>query len=151
MPQDVLLSAENLSKKRSRNIRRASAQGVADILREVVAAPASAQLRPGEFWAVRDVSFDLARGESLVLACSALRESYRERLTVDAAHQRWVYLQASPELIARRMRERQGHFMAPTLLASQLALLEPPPQALVVDASRPLEEVVASIRAGLGR
>ena len=67
MPQDVLLSAENLSKKRSRNIRRASAQGVADILREVVAAPACAQLRPGEFWAVRDISFDLARGESLAV------------------------------------------------------------------------------------
>jgi lipopolysaccharide transport system ATP-binding protein len=67
VPQDVLLSARNLSKKRSRSIRKASAQGVADILREAVGAYPDAGLRAGEFWAFRDVSFELRRGESLAV------------------------------------------------------------------------------------
>jgi gluconokinase len=96
------------------------------------------------------ISEALQRGERLVMACSALRHAYRERLTVEPAQQRWVYLAASRELIARRMRERPGHFMPPALLDSQLAILEAPEGALVVDATPSPAEVVASIRAGLG-
>src|SRR5688572_4261923 len=52
---------------------------------------------------LREVITDfLARGENLVLACSALRAAYRERLTVDPARQRWVSLQLSPELLQQR-------------------------------------------------
>ena len=92
----------------------------------------------------------LARGEDVVLACSALRAAYRERLTVDPARQRWVYLQLSPELLQQRLGRRQGHYMPVSLLASQLATLELPADALTVDATPPPEGVVASIRAGLG-
>lgn len=92
----------------------------------------------------------LARGEHLVLACSALRESYREALTVDPSRQRWVYLRLPPAHLRRRMRQRRGHYMPPSLLDSQLETLEPPRDALVVDAAPPPERVVAAIRAGLG-
>lgn len=91
----------------------------------------------------------LARGEDVVLACSALRHAYRERLTVDAARQRWVYLQLPPELLQQRLLQRKGHYMPVSLLASQLATLELPADALTVDATPPPEAVVASIRAGL--
>jgi gluconokinase len=96
------------------------------------------------------ISGALPRGESLVLACSALRGAYRERLSVDPARERWVFLQAPRELIAQRLGTRVGHFIQPSLLDSQLATLEVPADALTVDATRPPEEVVAAIRAGLG-
>lgn len=92
----------------------------------------------------------LARGEDVVLACSALRKAYRERLTVDPSRQRWVYLQVPSEVLQQRLLQRKGHYMPVTLLASQLATLELPEDALTVDASPSPEAVVASIRAGLG-
>lgn len=92
----------------------------------------------------------LEAGEDLVLACSALKGAYRERLTVDAARQRWVYLHASPELIAARLKARRGHYMPPTLLDSQLVALEVPEDALSVDVSEEPDTVVASILRGLG-
>lgn len=92
----------------------------------------------------------LESDEGLVLACSALRESYRERLTVDAAHQRWVYLRASRELLAQRLARREGHYMPASLLDTQLAALEPPRDALAVDASEAPDGVVARILQGLG-
>jgi ABC-type polysaccharide/polyol phosphate transport system ATPase subunit len=66
-PQDVILRVEALSKKRSRSIRKAAAQGLGDILREATAAAPSPALRPGEFWALRDVTVELRRGESLAV------------------------------------------------------------------------------------
>ncbi|QRK12119.1 gluconokinase [Archangium violaceum] len=90
-------------------------------------------------------------GEDLVLACSALKGTYRERLTVDAARQRWVYLYASPELLAERLTRRSGHYMSPTLLGSQLATLEVPRDALAVDVSTAEPDtVVARILRELG-
>lgn len=92
----------------------------------------------------------LESGEELVLACSALKRSYRERLRVEPARQRWVYLRAPRELIARRLSERRGHYMSPALLDSQLATLEAPEDALTVDASGDLDTVVATVLQGLG-
>jgi len=85
----------------------------------------------------------LAAGEDLVLACSALKHTYRERLTVDAVRQRWVYLQASRELIAERLKARRGHYMPAAMLDSQLAALEVPEDALRVDASADPDTMVA--------
>ncbi|MFY0526265.1 gluconokinase [Archangium gephyra] len=85
----------------------------------------------------------LAAGEDLVLACSALKRTYRERLTVDAALQRWVYLQAPRELIAERLKARRGHYMPAAMLDSQLAALEVPEDALRVDASADPDTMVA--------
>jgi len=86
----------------------------------------------------------------LVLACSALRRAYRERLVVDPARVKLVYLRGSHELIARRLAERRGHFMPPDLLASQYLTLEAPEDALAVDVEGTPEAVVRAIRSGLG-
>lgn len=91
----------------------------------------------------------LRRGESAVLACSALKEVYRERLRVDASV-RFVYLYATPELIRRRLEERSGHFFPERLLASQLETLEEPASALRVDVSETPDAVVRRIVEGLG-
>jgi len=63
-----------------------------------------------------------------VVACSALKRSYRDALRARAPGARFVHLVADPDVLASRMaarRERDGHFMAPGMLASQLADLEP--------------------------
>lgn len=92
----------------------------------------------------------LARGENAVLACSALKRSYRQFLTVDPAQVRWVYLWAPREVIASRLAARTGHFMPLTLLGSQLETLETPEDALQVDVTPSPDEVVAAIRTRLG-
>ncbi|MFL5347874.1 MAG: gluconokinase [Hyalangium sp.] len=92
----------------------------------------------------------LARGEDTVLACSALKQSYRVMLTVDPARQRWVFLWAPPAVIAERLAKRVGHFMPLSLLDSQLVTLEVPADALQVDVTPEPDEVVATLRAKLG-
>jgi gluconokinase len=92
----------------------------------------------------------LARGEDVVLACSALKRSYRQLLTVDPARVRWVYLWAPREVIADRLARRTGHFMPLALLGSQLEALEAPEDASRVDVTPGVDEVVATIRARLG-
>ncbi|MGZ3424711.1 MAG: gluconokinase [Polyangiales bacterium] len=87
----------------------------------------------------------LARDQDVVLACSALKESYRRQLAHDDPRVRFVMLDAPAEAIARRLASRKGHFAGPELLASQLATLEKPADALIVDATQPLDDVVARI------
>lgn len=86
-----------------------------------------------------------------VFACSALRRSYRDVLIGELSAVRFVYLKASPELLAKRLSERQGHFMKPAMLASQLQALEEPgaDEALIVDASLSIAEIVQLIRSSL--
>lgn len=91
----------------------------------------------------------VARGENVVLACSALRARYRQVLSVDPAQVRWVYLRGSPSLIAQRLAARRGHFMPPSLLDSQFNVLEEPQDALGVDVSLGQRAVIDTIRAGL--
>jgi gluconokinase len=92
----------------------------------------------------------LESGENVVLACSALKKVYRERLTVDPTRERWVYLWAPREVIAQRLAARRGHYMPPTLLDSQLATLELSEDVLTVDASADPDAVVATILRELG-
>ena len=66
-------------------------------------------------------------GLGLVVSCSALKRIYRDLLrSVAAADLRFVYLAGSRELLAERLTNRRGHFMPPSLLESQLAILEEP-------------------------
>ena len=87
----------------------------------------------------------IASGKSGVLACSALKRAYRERLQV-SPEVRVVYLKGSVALLQRRMWARLGHFMTERMLESQLATLEEPEDAVVVDVDRSPEEIVAEIR-----
>ena len=87
----------------------------------------------------------LANGQNAVLACSALKRSYREKLVVDA-DVRLVYLKAPYEYILNRLKLRHGHFAGGNLLLSQFNDLEEPTDAIVVDARRPPQEVVDRIR-----
>lgn len=88
-------------------------------------------------------------GKSGVLACSALKERYRQELTI-SPEVRIVFLKAEPDLLRERLRHRAGHYMKAGMLDSQLETLEDPEDALIVDVSSPVEEVVAEIRRGLG-
>ena len=92
-----------------------------------------------------------ARGESLMLACSALKEAYRCRLTPAAGATRFVYLRADFAAILPRLQHRRRHYLKAALLRSQFdALEEPAPgAALVVDATLPPDEIVARILADL--
>src|SRR5262249_32938742 len=93
----------------------------------------------------------VAAGQSAVVACSALKQAYRDGLARGRPGVSFVYLKAPPGLIGERLRHRVGHFMPPVLLESQLDTLEEPAGGLTVDASPPPAAVVAAIRRGLGR
>jgi gluconokinase len=73
------------------------------------------------------------RGENALLACSALKQAYRERLARGTTNLRWVYLKGNFELIRERLEARKGHYMKAGLLESQFATLEEPSDALTVD------------------
>lgn len=90
------------------------------------------------------------QGESIVLACSALKHRYQDYLAGHAPEAvRFVYLFGSPEMIRQRLAERKGHFMNPTLLASQFHDLEPPDHAIRVEINKSPPQIVAEIRASL--
>ncbi len=90
----------------------------------------------------------LASGESVVLACSALKASYRKFLRVDP-RVKLVYLRGNMDLITQRLLSRQGHYMNPHLLRSQFETLEEPTDILTVDAGLPVADIAQQIRAGL--
>ena len=85
-----------------------------------------------------------AGGRSVVLACSALRESYRGILGKDLAVT-WIYLKGSPEVIRERIEERHGHFAKEDLLKSQFDTLEEPADAMIVNADGTPEEILRDI------
>jgi gluconokinase len=84
-----------------------------------------------------------------VLACSALRAAYREVLARGRDDVRFVYLRVPADELRRRLEARQGHFMHVGMLPSQLATLEEPTDAVVVDGDRPPDAIVADVRAAL--
>jgi gluconokinase len=92
----------------------------------------------------------LDRRGHVVLACSALKERYREALRGGLRSVRFVYLKADEQMLARRLADRGGHFAGPALLTSQLADLEEPADALTVDATEPPDRIVAIIRREFG-
>jgi gluconokinase len=97
----------------------------------------------------RRIESCLAAGESVVVACSALKESYRRVLAEGLPGVRFVHLRGDPEVIRQRLEGRQGHFMKAVLLESQLAVLEAPKDALAVDVAGTPEEIVAEIISSL--
>jgi gluconokinase len=90
-------------------------------------------------------------GKNGVLACSALKRRYRDRLRI-SPEVHLVYLRGTPELLQQRLRARHGHFMTERMLNSQLETLEEPEQSehvLVVDVDQSPAQIVAEIRANL--
>ena len=89
--------------------------------------------------------------EEAVLACSALRERYRQRLARGIERIEWVYLKGDFDLIHSRLGQRRHRYMPSSLLESQFAALEPPGQAITVDVSADVAACVAAIAARLQR
>ena len=89
------------------------------------------------------------QGKSLALACSALKQVYRDQLASGCAAARFVFLDGDIELIRARLAVRQGHYMNPKLLDSQFAILERPQDALRLDIAASSVELVRSIRTQL--
>jgi gluconokinase len=88
----------------------------------------------------------VARREPLVVTCSALHERYREVLRGTLRGVRFVYLKADAATLRERLTRRTGHFAGPALVASQLAALEEPRDAVTIDATRPVDEIVDTVR-----
>jgi gluconokinase len=88
-------------------------------------------------------------GRSVVLACSALKVAYRTVLVDGLADARFVFLHGSRALLAERLAARRGHYMNPALLDSQLATLEAPGDAIVIDIAQSPAEMVRAIRRAL--
>ena len=86
-----------------------------------------------------------ARGRAIVLACSALKRSYRELLQI-SSNVKLVYLKGSYELLLERLRSRKGHYAGGQILAGQFADLEEPADAITIDAAQSPEQIVAEIR-----
>jgi gluconokinase len=91
----------------------------------------------------------LGAGENVVLACSALKASYREKLVINS-EVRLVYLRASAALIAARVAARRGSYMNPELVPSQFVTLQEPHNAITLDASGTVEEIAGKVRSALG-
>ena len=84
-------------------------------------------------------------GENLVLACSALKQVYRQKLRSKNGHLTFVYLKGEFDLIWERMSTRQEHYMKPEMLRSQFEILEPPQDALTLNIHRSVSENVQAI------
>jgi gluconokinase len=89
-----------------------------------------------------------AGGGNAVLACSALKQAYRDRIAT-AGNVRFVHLAGDVDTIAGRLAARRHRYMPATLLASQFAALEPPRDAITVVVRDEVGAQVAAIRAGL--
>ena len=90
-----------------------------------------------------------SNSQSMVLACSALKYSYRQRLLGGCSQAQLVYLKGNPDLIRSRLRRRQHPFATVELLDSQFAALEEPredrEQALTIDVSQPRSKIISDI------
>ncbi|HXG19580.1 MAG TPA: gluconokinase [Methylomirabilota bacterium] len=88
--------------------------------------------------------------QSAVIACSALKQAYRDRLRDQNAEVRFVYLKGDYELIRQRLQARRAHFMKTDLLASQFDALEEPRDVLTIEAAQEPETIVALIKQHFG-
>jgi carbohydrate kinase (thermoresistant glucokinase family) len=106
-----------------------------------------------ELWLsrLREVIQNQLRDVGAVLACSALKQSYRDKLQGSDERVRFIYLDGTRELIQERLMTRTGHFMHPHLLQSQFDILEPPADALRVDASLSPSAQLTAVLNQLGR
>jgi gluconokinase len=93
----------------------------------------------------REIQNDQRRGVCSILACSALKKRYRDRLTHGLDGVQFVFLCGTRDVILDRLRNRRGHFMPSDLLDSQIAALEPPEDAIFVSVELSTELQVAEV------
>jgi gluconokinase len=98
----------------------------------------------------REIGAWLDAGKSVVLACSALKQRYRDILKAGRAGVRFVHLEGDRDLIRARLAQRRGHYMPASLLDSQFAALEEPADAITVGIEGAPDEIAAEIVAALG-
>ncbi|MDH4324469.1 MAG: gluconokinase [Betaproteobacteria bacterium] len=98
-------------------------------------------------WLAR-LNLELRQREHAVLACSALKQAYRDKLC-DRLDCRIVHLRGAVELLRARLQARKHRYMPASLLESQFATLEPPAGAIDIDVARPAADCVAAILAQL--
>jgi len=91
------------------------------------------------------ISSNLKHNEPGVLACSALKERYRQQLMGGNEGVQLVYLKGSYDLIWSRMAVRKEHYMQPEMLQSQFDALEEPANALTIDISSPVDEILSKV------
>ena len=98
-----------------------------------------------ELW-LRDIHQFIQKNiftSNLIIACSALKETYRQQLSQGFEHQcRWIVLLANRELLFQRLTKRKNHFMPASLLSSQLEIFEMPTYGLHLSAQLPLENQI---------
>jgi gluconokinase len=92
-----------------------------------------------------ELQHQMAEGHSVILACSALKESYRKVLRDEVSPPTFVYLDVDPETIRDRLQHRTAHFFPKELMESQFAALEKPKDAIIIDARKPLADVVDQV------
>jgi gluconokinase len=90
------------------------------------------------------------RGESAILAFSALRQACRERLAEGIEGLKFVYLKGDHALLEQRLKDRQGHYFGADLLPSQFETLEEPEGVPIVEVSEGRDAVVARVRRAVG-
>lgn len=88
----------------------------------------------------------LSERQSAIIACSALKQSYRQDLKEKDDKVQFVYLKGDRDLMLQRLEQRSGHFMKVNLLASQFETLEEPKGVLTVDAACTPQAIISSIR-----
>lgn len=91
------------------------------------------------------INDSVSNGENMILACSALKRSYRQLLGVDQQSVMSIYLKGSPELLEKRVALRTHQYMNKDLLTSQLNTLEEPRDGLVISIAGTPEQVVDEI------
>ena len=91
----------------------------------------------------------LREDKNVVLACSALKDSYRQFLLIDRDRIQLVYLKGSYQLIQKRLQERPNHYMSEQLLESQFNTLEAPLDALIIEVTQSPQMIVQIIRSTL--
>lgn len=102
--------------------------------------------RHGWLITLHDIAAEQLKKNSCIIACSALKASYRDILSAEIKHQvTWVYLTGSFNQIIERINQRNHHFMSPELLQSQFDTLEPPKHALKINISSKPEEIIEKI------
>jgi len=98
---------------------------------------------------LRELIFQNIQGaKSIVLACSALKDSYRNVLAVNE-QVTFIFLRGTFEQIETRLQQRTGHYMSAKMLAGQFDILEEPKNTMTIDVTLTPQEIISIIRKGL--